>query len=297
MSLAVNFGFVGQSVQRLVRRGALALLVGVLAVGMLGCGYSEEEWQLQLDKYNRLHSEHQATQAKLEKVNGELSISKARVEQLEAKLQEMGVDISKLSKDLDTSKTELSQLSATLEERERALAEYKRRARQLEVIKSRFEKLRRKLNALTNLGLTVIIRNNRMIISLPGDVLFASGQDRLKKEGEDILDKVAGIISGDAGLRSRQYQVAGHTDNKPFIGGRYGDNWGLSLMRGRSVLLYLIDPDGAALPRTRWSAAGFGDTDPVASNDTPEGRQQNRRCEIIVVPSAEEMLDLKAIAQ
>lgn len=279
-----------------VRRSALGLLVGVLAVATAGCGYSEEEWQRQLDKYNRLNSDHQATQTDLAKVNKALAASKARVAQLEAKLEAMGVDISKLSKDLDSSKTELSQLSATLEERERALAEYKRRARQLELIKARFEKLRSKLNALTNLGLKVIIRNNRMIISLPGDVLFASGQDRLKKGGEDILDKVAGIISGDAGLRSRQYQVAGHTDNKPFLGGRYGDNWGLSLMRGRSVLLYLINPDAAGLPRTRWSAAGFGDTDPVSPNDTPEGRQRNRRCEIIVVPSAEEMLDLNAIA-
>ena len=51
----------------------------------------------------------------------------------------------------------------------------------------------------------------------------------------------------------------------------------------------------SGLPRTRWSAAGFGDTDPVADNDTPDGRQQNRRCEIIVVPNAEEMLDLRSL--
>ena len=128
-------------------------------------------------------------------------------------------------------------------------------------------------------------------------MLFSSGQVSLKKEGEEILDKVAGIINGDAGLRARQYQVAGHTDDQPLRGGVYRDNWGLSLMRARSVLIYLVDPEGSGLPRTRWSAAGFSDTDPVTPNDTPEGRQANRRCEIIVVPSAEEMLDLKNIAQ
>jgi chemotaxis protein MotB len=67
-------------------------------------------------------------------------------------------------------------------------------------------------------------------------------------------------------------------------------------MRARRVLLHLIDPEKGALPANRWSAAGFGDTDPVAGNDTPEGRTQNRRCELIVVPSAEEMLDLQKIA-
>ena len=46
-----------------------------------------------------------------------------------------------------------------------------------------------------------------------------------------------------------------------------------------------------------WSATGFADTDPIASNDTDDGRQKNRRCELIVSPSVEEMLDLKAITQ
>ncbi len=135
-----------------------------------------------------------------------------------------------------------------------------------------------------------------MVISLPGDVLFDSGQDSLKKEGKEILDQVAGIIKGDSSLLTRNYQVAGHTDSKPFRGaGSFKDNWGLSLMRARGVLLHLVDAGG--MPRDKWSAAGFADTDPVASNDDDAGRQKNRRCDLIVVPSVEEMLDLKSLAQ
>ena len=69
-------------------------------------------------------------------------------------------------------------------------------------------------------------------------------------------------------------------------------------MRAREVLVFLVDPArAAACPSQHWSAAGFADTDPVASNATDDGRQKNRRCELIVLPSVEEMLDLKAIAQ
>ncbi len=271
----------------------------VLALGavVVGCGYSEEEWQAQLDKYNRLVAKNQETEGKLAEVNKQLQDARTRNTQLENQLEAMGFDLSKLNQDLATRQTELSKLSATLEEQQKALAEYKKRAEALERIKQRFEKLREKLNALTNLGLEVKIRNNRMIISLPGDVLFESGKDKLRKDGTDVLAKVASIINGDASLRDRFYQVAGHTDNVELKGGLFFDNWGLSLMRARQVLLYLIDPKKGALPTKRWSAAGFADTDPIATNDNDEGKQSNRRCEIVVVPSAEEMLDLREIAK
>jgi chemotaxis protein MotB len=142
----------------------------------------------------------------------------------------------------------------------------------------------------------VRIRHNRMVISLPGDVLFDTGRDALRKDGEDIIGKVAAVIRNDPGLVNRDYQVAGHTDDQPLKGGIFHDNWGLSVMRARQVVVFLVGGSNAILPRAHWSAAGFADTDPVANNNSKEGQQKNRRCDIIVVPSAEEMLDLTAIA-
>lgn len=285
------------------RRSAFAIfLPALIASFSLGCGYSEEEWKAQLDKYNRLQSQYQSTESRLAQTEKELEAERAKVAELTKQLEAAGVDISKLSENLQATSTQVSQLSSTLEEREKALAEFKARARQLEQIKARFETLKKKLDELTKLGLAVNIRRNRMVISLPGDVLFDSGRETLKKEGKEILLKVANVIRNDPSLLQRDYQVAGHTDNKPLMGGPFRDNWGLSLMRAREVLLFLVSPvdakgGGGGMPIAHWSAAGFADTDPVASNDTDEGRQKNRRCDLIVVPSVEEMLDLKAIAQ
>src|SRR6185369_5069885 len=185
----------------------------------------------QLDKYNHLATEHQTAQSKLDKTSKELEAASQRVGALEKQLQDAGIELQNTSK-------KLSSVNATLEERERALVEYQARAKQLELIKARFETLKRKLDELTKLGLAVTIRKNRMVISLPGDVLFDSGRETLKKDGQEILLKVAGIIKNDASLLGRDYQVAGHTDNKPFAGAAFRDNWGLSLMRAREVLVF-----------------------------------------------------------
>ncbi len=253
-------------------RGALVLVLP-LSLALSGCGHSEDEWQAELAKYNQLKS---ADDAKLAEVM-------AKVDALTKQLQDMGVEVSSTKADLA--------------DREKALEEFKARAHQLELIKARFEKLKSKLDELTKLGLAVNVRHNRMVISLPGDVLFDSGHETLKKEGQAILGQVANIVKADPQLLGRDYQVAGHTDDKPLAGGQFKDNWGLSLMRAREVLVYLIDPNKGGLPAPHWSAAGFAATDPIASNATDDGRQKNRRCELIVLPSVEEMLDLKAIAQ
>jgi len=254
--------------------GRLPLYIGLpLVVLGTGCGYSEDQWQAQLAKYTKLKADDDAKLADAQK----------KIEELTQKLAAMGVDVGAMKADLD--------------EREKALESYKARAHQLELIKERFEKLKAKLDTLTKLGLAVNVRHNRMVISLPGDVLFDSGRETLKKDGQEILLKVAAIIKADPQLVSRDYQVAGDTDNKPLAHGPFKDNWGLSLMRAREVLVFLIDPAQGGLPIQHWSAAGLGDTDPVADNGTEDGRQKNRRCELIVMPSVEEMLDLKAITQ
>jgi chemotaxis protein MotB len=257
-----------------------------LSVALGGCGHSEDEWQAQLGKYQALEASSKTREAALQR---ELDEAKKSAEDLEAQLKAAGFDLKQLQ-------TEKSRMAMTLQEREKALAEYKARAQRLEAIKARYDLLRKKLDDLVQFGLAVNIRRNRMVISLPGDVLFDTGKDTLRKEGQEILKKVANVIRADRSLLDHDYQVAGHTDSQPLGSGPFHDNWGLSLMRARSVLLFLVGK-GGNMPRQHWSAAGYADTDPIATNATNDGKQKNRRCELIVMPDVDEMIDLKDLAK
>lgn len=257
-----------------------------LAVPITACGYSQEEWDAKVRENESLRNQLAAQRQAHTKCEEDYAAALHEVEDLKRKLRERGVN--------------LDNLSQSLEQNRRALEEYKRRAEQLEQIRKRFELLRDKLNKLTKLGLKVEVRDNRMLIQLPGDVLFDSGSDRLKERGLEILTAVAAVIRNDPDLSKREFQVAGHTDSKPLAGGRFKDNWGLSTMRARSVLAFLIKPvedGGGGLDPNNWSAAGYADTDPVANNDTEEGRQKNRRVELVVMPNVEEMLNLNSLVK
>jgi chemotaxis protein MotB len=269
------------------RRTRGLYFAGVLLafVGLAGCGPSQEQFDAKVREIEDLKARLAAESAANKNAQQELADAKAQIEQLKEQLRDAGVDISNLN--------------ANIEQQARALDDYKKRAEQLEAIRQRFEVLRRKLDELTKFGLKVQIRKNRIVIQLPGDVLFDSGRDTLRSGGKEILAKVAEVIRSDAGLMNRTYQVAGHTDAQPFKG-VFKDNWGLSAMRAREVLVYLTDPDtktGGGLRPGNWSAVGYGDTDPVADNASEDGRKGNRRVELVVMPNVEEMIDLKTITK
>lgn len=281
-------------------RSRCSLGLCLVAFVLSACGYSEDQWKAQLAKYEALSAEQQKDRTMLADKQAELDKALAQIIELKNQLQKMGVNLEALNEQLEQSGSQNQELAKSLEEMTRALEEYKARAAQLERIRARFELLRDKLKKLTELGLKVEIRRNRMVIRLPGDVLFASGQDKLREQGVKVLAAVAEVIRNDKQLAGRYFQIAGHTDNNPLLGGRFGDNWGLSVMRSRRVLLFLIGPletkeGGGGLDPLRLHAAGYGETDPVMKNDSEDGRQQNRRVELVLMPDVEEMLDLRSL--
>jgi chemotaxis protein MotB len=113
---------------------------------------------------------------------------------------------------------------------------------------------------------------------LPDNVVFASGDDTVKELALRALEIIAG------GLRDRKLEVRveGHTDNRPIKTPRFRSNWELSTARATAVIRALA-ADG--IPSERLAAAGYGEFRPLASNDTEDGRRQNRRVDLVVAVS------------
>jgi len=119
-----------------------------------------------------------------------------------------------------------------------------------------------------------------LVITVVGDILFDSGKTKIRTEAFGILDKIAGVLSG--GASRFNIGIEGHTDNEPIKYSGWKSNWELSSARALSVLHYLVDDKGISPARV--SAIGYGEFQPVSANDSKEGRQLNRRVEIVLMP-------------
>jgi len=117
-------------------------------------------------------------------------------------------------------------------------------------------------------------------LNLPEGILFDSGSANVKKTGEAVLQKVARQLSE----ISYQTIVGGFTDNVPIskrLAQQFPSNWDLAASRATNVARML---EGSGVPKGRLVVVSFGENQPVASNDTVEGRAQNRRIEIRLRP-------------
>jgi chemotaxis protein MotB len=279
-----------RSVNQCVR--LLVVLLGLVVFGT-ACGHSEDEWQGAQRDIAKLKAELDVANKRHTEDDQKYAAAQQQIDDLNAKLKELGVGLSR-------SEDEKSKLRL-------AMSEYEARLKQLDDMKARFRDLKGRLDKLTSVGLKVVVRNNRMVIQLPGDILFDSGKDTLKPDGKKILKQVAEVVKGDSTLSTRNFQVAGHTDKEPYAG-TYFDNWGLSVMRARQVLTFLIAPDaadahgipsGGGLDPIHWAAAGYGKMDPVVGSVDQQSREEeakNRRVELVLQPNVEEMLNLKDLA-
>lgn len=119
-----------------------------------------------------------------------------------------------------------------------------------------------------------------LVITVVGDLLFDSGKAKIRQEAYPLLDKVSSILKEN--VPQLNVGIEGHTDNQPIQYSGWKTNWELSAARALSVLHYLVNEKG--ISPDRLSAIGYGEYRPVASNDATEGRQLNRRVEIVILP-------------
>jgi len=235
---------------------------------------AEEQDQQNKARIAELEKQLADTQAKLAEAGAardELS------KKLDAAMQAHTGERSQLFQQVEAARKELDAAGKQLEELKRAKAAAEQRA-------ATYQSLTKKLRAMTDAGqLKVKIREGRMIIALPNDVLFDSGKAQLKKEGKDALAQLAGVLKS---FNDRKFQVAGHTDDDPIKTARFPSNWELSTARAVDVTRFLIEQ---GMDPKQLSAVGYGEFDPVMANDTEEHKAQNRRIEIALQPNISDL--------
>lgn len=225
-----------------------------------------------------------------EQYDADIAALKDALQKTKADLGRATMDIAKMRSEKEGLERQLNGLNSELARLTNERSEYERRAEQARKRMETFKKMLERFRSMVESGkLKIKIVNNKMLVEMASAILFPSGSAKLSKEGETALTEVAQIL---ATIPDRNFQVAGHTDNVPIKNKRFKSNWALSSARAVAVVHHLIE-NGVAMENV--SAAGYAETQPVASNDEEEGRAQNRRIEIVLQPNLDELPDLSSL--
>ena len=157
----------------------------------------------------------------------------------------------------------------------------------IEVLESELDKLKnagellesRLVEEIEDKKVSLTMAEKGLVITFVAEVLFDSGKEKLRGQSLSILDKVIRILKEE--VPGNKIGIEGHTDNEPIKHSRWKSNWELSSQRALSVLHYLEKKN---ISPKRLSAIGYGEYQPIASNDLVEGKQLNRRVEIVILP-------------
>jgi chemotaxis protein MotB len=264
-------------------RRPLAIALSLAALIPMGCVSSDTyrkkeaeaaqfkaDWQAEIEKARAVREQFAALRGEVDGVQAEIRGLQDKVKADEANLAarqselkmaaDRNAELQALVDELSKSKKRLEQAKAELEKKS---AEYQALATSLQ---GDIEAGRIEVSEL----------KGKLTVKMKDKILFASGSATVGHDGQVALGKVADALRG---MQGRVIRIEGHTDDVPTGGGAFPTNWELSAARALAVVRYLqergVDP-------SRLAAAGYGEYQPIAPNDTPEGRSQNRRIEIVL---------------
>ena len=209
--------------------------------------------------------------------------------------QELRDDYASLQASLDQSLRQSTQGSVNISKLVDEINASNRYIKQLVDAKSKSDSLNmvltnnltRSLSRAEMQDVDVKVLKGVVYISLADNMLFKSGSYEISSRAMDVLSKIAKIIKD---YSTYDVLVEGNTDNVPISRPNIRNNWDLSTLRASSVVQVLQNKFGVN-PR-RLTAAGRGEYNTIATNATPEGRQLNRRTQIIITPNLNQFMEL-----
>lgn len=246
-------------------------------------------------KYALLKSDYDASQMALAESKAYNKSLDAMLEDAKRQNQELRADLAQLQATLNHSIAQNSQgnvnISKLVDEINvsnkyiRRLVEAKSKSDSLNMVLT--TNLTRSLSPADMQDVDIKVIKGVVYISLADNMLFRSGSYEISDQAMGILSKIAKIIKD---YKDYDVLVEGNTDNVPISRPNIRNNWDLSTLRASSVVQTLQNSFG--VDPSRLTAGGRGEYNPVASNSTDNGRQLNRRTEIIITPKLDQFMDL-----
>ncbi len=277
---------------------------------------SKQTYEQKVNETSLLRENNRELQFQLQQVQAEKKSLENRKSELEAELRETIGRNAALKQDLVRARTDVERIENVLTARGaeagEAMAEMRRTIDSLEEVNrglrtqiadlqqqveqerlareariaqmsSTFNELTEKMEAEIKRGeVTISELQGKLTVNMVESILFDSGQADIKKEGLEVLRRVGDILTN---VEDKEVRVEGHTDNVPIssrLRDRFPTNWELSNARAANVVHFLQEQ--VEIPGERLAACGYGPYRPIADNETPEGRAQNRRIQIVLVP-------------
>lgn len=243
-------------------KSKMEIVIAVLTAGSItsGCVSTSTFDKMQADKNGEIASLQQQ-KSSLEDLKATLEKQRAALEEEKAALEQKNT-------------ASLQQVGSLQEQKAALLAASQQRQQQ-------YDALVKSLSTEVEKGqLQVKQYQNMLSVDLAEQIFFDSGRATLKPAGKEILKKVGDALKG---YENKVIRVVGHTDNVQIakaLQNKFPTNWELSVARATTVVRFLQD---VGVPPERMVASGRSEYDPVAPNDTEEGRQKNRRIEIMLI--------------
>lgn len=265
----------------------LVPIVAAAALLMTGC--------VSHKKFNLLQADYNASQVSLAQSQANVKSLEQALEEARRSNDQLRSDYAALQRTLEQSiltnqsgNVNISKLVDQINESNgyiKRLVEAKAKSDSLLMVLS--NNLTRSLDTSELKDVDVKVLKGVVYISLADNMLFRSGSYDISPDAMDILGKIAKIIRD---YKNYSVLVEGNTDNVPISRTNIRNNWDLSALRASSVVQVLQNDFG--VDPSRLTAGGRGEYNPVAPNDTPDGRQLNRRTQIIITPSLDQFMDL-----
>jgi len=248
------------------------LSVVFVAVSLLSSCVSSRKYKESVSEKNRWEQKYSTLQTDYAKLESDKQQLESEKRKLEASNSNEKMSLSEKEKALSEEQKKLQELKALVDDERNAIRNLKQ-----EVCSA--------LKCFTPDELQVEVRNGKLYVSMSDKLLFPSGSDVVNERGKEAISMLASVLSHS----DLEIMVEGHTDPVPIHTAVNRDNWDLSVRRATSVTRIFVDN---GIPPERVIASGRSKFHPIADNETAEGRQQNRRTEIVLAPKLDKLWKL-----